>query len=186
VLLTISKVFSFVTTPNQPILLFTYEYEQTLTLIWSYILIYNASLLPIFIVLFQLTSSHVKTINFLGTIGAHYTLTKILIVAFLSAAGIPPFVGFFSKIFIFTLLCNSYFSFLFLILFIFIFIGLYFYMQTIRFLNTSNQQNCNSVFDRSTRIVPAAYYLCFPLTFSLVFGFLVLDDVLVFVKWCFI
>jgi len=167
-------------------LLFTYEYEQTLTLIWSYIFIYNISLLPIFVVLFQLTSSYVKTINFLNMIGSNYTLTKVLTVAFLSAAGIPPFLGFFSKIFIFTLLCNSYFAFLFLILFLFIFVGLYFYMQTVRFLNTSNQQNFNAVFDKNVRLTPSTYYICLPLSFLIVFGFLVLDDVLLFVRWCFV
>ena len=167
-------------------MLFTYEYEQTLALIWSYIFIYNVSLLTIFVVLFQVTSSYVKTINFLNTIGANYTFTKVLIVAFLSAAGIPPFLGFFSKIFIFTLLCNSYFAFLFLILFLLLFVGLYFYMQTVRFLNTSNQQNFNSVFDKNVRTTPSSYYLCLPLAFLIVFGFLVLDDILLFIRWCFI
>lgn len=167
-------------------MLFTYEYEQTLNLIWSYIFIYNVSLLPIFIVLFQLNISQIKTINFLSTIGAHYTLTKILVVAFLSAAGIPPFLGFFSKIFIFTLLCNNYFVFLFLILFIFLFVNLYFYMQTIRFLNTSNYKNFNTIYDKNFRTNLAAYYLCLPNTFFLVFGFIFLEDVLIFFKWCFI
>lgn len=167
-------------------MLFTYEYEQTLNLIWSYIFIYNASLLPIFVVLFQLNTSQVKTINFLSTIGSHYTLTKILLIAFLSAAGIPPFLGFFSKIFIFTLLCNSYFAFLFIILFIFLFVNLYFYMQTVRFLNTSNVMNCNTVYDKNFRTNLTTYYLCFPSTFFLVFGFTFLEDLLVFFKWCFI
>lgn len=167
-------------------MLFTYEYEQTLSLIWSYIFIYNISLLPIFVVLFQLNTSQVKTINFLNTIGAQYTLTKILIIAFLSAAGIPPFLGFFSKIFIFTLLCNNYFAFLFIILFIFLFVNLYFYMQTIRFLNTSNNQNLNTLCDKNVRISTSAYYLNFPNTFILIIGFLLLEDVLIFFKWCFL
>lgn len=166
-------------------MLFTYDYEQTLNLMWSYIFIYNLSLLPIFAVLFQLNISNIKTINFLSTFGFNYTLTKFLIISFLSAAGIPPFLGFFSKIFIFTLLCNNYLTLFFIILFILLFTGLYFYMQNIRFLNTSNLQNFNNIFEKNVRHVPSFYYFCFPNIFFLIFGFLFVDDIFLFFRWCF-
>lgn len=166
-------------------MLFMYDYEQTLNLMWSYIFIYNLSLLPIFAVLLQLNISNVKTINFLNTLGFNYTLTKFLMISFLSAAGIPPFLGFFSKIFIFILLCNTYLSVFFIIFIILLFTGLYFYMQNIRFLNTSNLQNMGNVFEKNIRVVPSFYYFCFPNMFMLIFGFTFLDDCFLFFRWCF-
>lgn len=164
--------------------MFSYDYLQTLNLLWSYIFIYNLSLLPLFAVLFQLTVSNIKTFNYFSTVGLSYILTKIILLSFLSAAGIPPFAGFFSKIFIFSLLCNSNFSILFPLFFILIFTGLYFYMQNVRFLNTSNVQNSNIQFDKTNRIVLHFYYLVLPNAFLLIFGYLFLDDLFIFIKWC--
>ena len=165
-------------------LTFDYDYLQTLNLLWSYIFIYNLSLLPLFAVLFQLPVSNLKTFNYFSTIGLNYILTKIILISFLSAAGVPPFAGFFSKIFIFTLLCNSNFSFLFIIFFILVFVGLYFYVQNIRFLCTSNVSNGNLVFEKNIRISLNFYYLAFPNLFLLVFSFLFIDDLFIFIKWC--
>lgn len=164
-------------------MLFTCDYEQTLILLWSYIFIYNISLFPIFVVLFQLTNSTVKTIHLLGSVGLNSTLTKFLTIALLSSAGIPPFLGFFSKIFIFILLSSSYLTVFFFLFFFLLFTSLYFYIQTIRFLNTSNTQNTGAVFDKTNRHTPMAFYCTFPNIFFLIFGFLYLDDLTLFIKW---
>ena len=165
------------------VLLFSYDYLQTLTLLWSYVLIYNLSILPLFSSLFQLSITNIKTFNYFSTIGINSVLTKIILISFLSSAGVPPFVGFFSKIFIFTLLCNSNFSILFLILFLLIFTGLYFYMQNIRFLNTSNPLRGTLIFEKNVRLVLNFYYLILPNTLLLLLGFLILDDLIILVKW---
>lgn len=165
------------------VLLFSYDYLQTLTLLWSYVLIYNLSILPLFSSLFQLSITNIKTFNYFSTIGINSVLTKIILISFLSSAGVPPFVGFFSKIFIFTLLCNSNFSILFLILFLLIFTGLYFYMQNIRFLNTSNPLRGTLIFEKNVRLVLNFYYLILPNTLLLLLGFLILDDLIILIKW---
>ena len=165
------------------VLLFSYYYLQTLTLLWSYVLIYNLSILPLFSSLFQLSITNIKTFNYFSTIGINSVLTKIILISFLSSAGVPPFVGFFSKIFIFTLLCNSNFSILFLILFLLIFTGLYFYMQNIRFLNTSNPLRGTLIFEKNVRLVLNFYYLILPNTLLLLLGFLILDDLIILIKW---
>lgn len=164
-------------------MLLSYDYLQTLTLLWAYVLIYNLSILPLFSALFQLTTSNIKTFNYFSSIGVNSFLTKVILISFLSAAGIPPFVGFFSKIFIFTLLCNSNFAILFLLLFLLLFISLYFYMQNIRFLNTSNPRGGNVVFEKNIRLVLNFYYLTLPNTLFLLLGFLVLDDLFILIKW---
>ena len=165
------------------VLLFSYDYLQTLTLLWSYVLIYNLSILPLFSSLFQLSITNIKTFNYFSTIGINSVLTKIILISFLSSAGVPPFVGFFSKIFIFTLLCNSNFSILFLILFLLIFTGLYFYMQNIRFLNTSNPLRGTLIFEKNVRLVLNFYYLILQNTLLLLLGFLILDDLIILIKW---
>lgn len=166
-------------------MLFTYDYEQTLNLLGSYVFIYNLSLIPLFTIIFQFKNSYVKTIHIFNTLSFNLTVVKLLIISFLSAAGIPPFVGFFSKIFIFTLLSNNYISTVFVTFFILLFTSLYFYMQNIRFLNTSNAQNSNIIFEKNIRIPVSFYYVCFPIVFILIFGFTLIDDLLLYFSWLF-
>jgi hypothetical protein len=61
---------------------------------------------------------------------------------------------------------------------------LYFYVQNIRFLCTSNVSNGNLVFEKNIRISLNFYYLAFPNLFLLVFSFLFIDDLFIFIKWC--
>lgn len=165
-------------------MVFSYDCLQTLVLLWSYIFIYNLALLPLFMVFFQLVTSNVKTLNYFSSFNLSYLLNKILLISILSAAGIPPFVGFFSKIFIFTLLCNSNFSFLFILFFILLFTSLYFYIQNIRFINSSNVTNNNIVFDKNNRLVLKFYYFIFPNLFALIFGVILIEDLFIVIKWC--
>jgi hypothetical protein len=64
-----------------------------------------------------------------------------------------------------------------------LFISLYFYMQNIRFLNTSNPRGGNVVFEKNIRLVLNFYYLTLPNTLFLLLGFLVLDDLFILIKW---
>lgn len=144
--------------------------------------IYNLALLPLFIVFFQLTTSNIKTLNYFSSFNLNYLLNKILLISILSTAGIPPFVGFFSKIFIFTLLCSSNFSFLFILFFILLFTSLYFYIQNIRFINSSKLTNNNTIFDRNVRLVLRFYYFIFPNLFTLLFGVILIEDFFIIIK----
>lgn len=164
-------------------LVFICDYFQNLILLWAYVLIYNLALLPIFLVFFQLITSNVKTVNYFGSFSLSYFLNKVLLIAILSAAGVPPFIGFFSKIFIFTLLCNSNFSFLFILFFILLFTSLYFYIQNVRFINSSNVTNSNTICDKNTRLVLKFYYFTFPNLFLIIFGNKGIEDIFIFIKW---
>jgi NADH:ubiquinone oxidoreductase subunit 2 (subunit N) len=90
--------------------------------------------------------------------------------------------GFFSKIFIFISLGDSHFSILFVLFFVLTFLGLYFYMQNIRFLNTSSRLNKGLIFEKNVRTVLSFYYLALPNALLLLLGFLVLDDLFIFIK----
>ena len=61
-------------------------------------------------------------------------------------------------------------------------VNLYFYIQNIRFLNTSNTQNKNSIFEKNIRVTFLLYHLCLPLVFILIFGFILIDDLFIFFK----
>jgi NADH:ubiquinone oxidoreductase subunit 2 (subunit N) len=99
--------------------------------------IYNISIYVVFFTLFQFVYSVLKTIQSFTILGLTNFFNKVLVLVLFSMAGVPPFWGFFSKIFILILVCNSHFFILFPFFFLLLFIGLYFYIQNIRFLNST-------------------------------------------------
>jgi len=145
--------------------------------------IYNLSLFIIFYTIFQFTSFDVKTTQSFNDLGSNNYFSKVLIIALFSMAGVPPFWGFFSKIFIFTLLCNSNFFILFPFFFFILFLGLYFYIQNIRFLNATNGSNFQPIVEHVLRSVPLYYYVINTLLFFIIFGFIFTEDLLLIISW---
>lgn len=161
----------------------SYDVTYTLVLLWSYMFIYNISLVLIFSTLFQFVNIDYKTISSFNLIGIYSFYNKVLIISIFSMAGVPPFWGFFSKIFLFILLCGSTFYILFPVFFLLLFIGLYFYIQNIRFLNATNGANFQPITELNIRNVPLYYYLTITLSFFLVFGFMFTEDTFVIFSW---
>lgn len=170
-------------TKQSAYLIFYFDISNILVLIWSYMLIYNIALYLIFSTLFQFVNSSYKTIYSFLDLGSFNFFTKVLIICLFSMAGVPPFWGFFSKIFIFTLLCNSNFFILFPFFFILLFISLYFYIQNIRFLNTTSGSNFTPITDLNLRCVPSYYYLTWFLSFFLIFGVFFTEDLFILMEW---
>lgn len=164
-------------------LIFAYDVSTVLLLLWSYMLIYNLALYLVFSTLFQSVTLNYKTLYSFLDLGSSNFFSKVLIVSFFSMAGVPPFWGFFSKVFIFTLLCNSNFFFLFPFFFVLLFIGLYFYIQNIRFLNSTASSNFTPITDLTVRNVVSYYYFSLFLCFVLTFGVFYTEDLLIFVSW---
>lgn len=164
-------------------LIFSYEILNTLVLIWSYMTIYNLSLYVVFLTFFQFLHSEYKTLQSFIDLGSLNFFSKVLIIALFSMAGVPPFWGFFSKIFLFTLLANSNFFILFPFFFILLFIGLYFYVQNIRFLNSTSGANFTPITEVTCRNTPLYYYLTFTFLFFLTFGVYFTEDLLLLVQW---
>ena len=126
----------------------------------------------------QLAVPEFKTIHAFSFAGVDSFFTKSLTVALLSMAGVPPFVGFFSKMFIFVLVSNSNLAVLAFVFFILLFVSLYFYLQNIRFLNSSKPSATASVVAGSVRVLPNYFRVATTLTLFIVLGFLVIDDLL--------
>ena len=164
-------------------MILSHETTTTVLLLWSYVFIYNLALFVLFTTVFQLSLTNFKTLySFTHFKGTHVS-TKLLIVSLLSMAGIPPFVGFFSKLFILILLLNSNFvllSFFFLILLL---TGLYFYIQNIRFLNASSSSHLPFPIALNLRIAPSFFYLVYPIFFFILFGFFFIDDLFLLFSW---
>ena len=94
-------------------------------------------------------------------------------------AGVPPFIGFFSKLFILTLITNNSFTLLYAIFFVVLFIGLYFYIQNIRFLHSTNSGELNYTYlSNNERIIPTFYYSTILVLTLIIFGAIYIEDIL--------
>ena len=159
------------------------EINNVLLLLWSYAFIYNLSLFALFGTLFQILNSNFKTLYSFSSLGHSNIFTKVLLVSLFSMAGVPPFWGFFSKLFILLLLCNSTFFLLFAFLFVLLFVGLYFYMQNIRFLNMVGPVTTPYASELNTRLAPLYFYWIYPTIFFLIFGFFFTEDLFLMFSW---
>jgi NADH:ubiquinone oxidoreductase subunit 2 (subunit N) len=138
--------------------------------------IYNLSLYLVFVTLFQFVNFELRTLYSFLDLGASNFFSRILIVSLFSMAGVPPFWGFFSKVFLFSLLCNTQFFLFFPLFFVLLFISLYFYIQNARFLNSTAPSNFTPVTEGAVRSVPGYYVLSFLILFFIVFGALFTED----------
>lgn len=145
--------------------------------------IYNISLYIVFSTIFQFINSELKTLQSFSILGLVNFFNKVLVIVFFSMAGVPPFWGFFSKIFIFTLLCNSNFYLLFPFFFLLLFIGLYFYIQNIRFLNGTSGSDFQPIIDLNLRNVPIYFYSTYSILFFIIFGFMFTEDLFIAFMW---
>lgn len=160
--------------------------ENLIVLVTSltYLLIYNAAILLFFSTLFQFRTSVFKTLHSLSKFNTHNSASKIFIIIFFSMAGVPPFVGFFSKVLIFVLLTNSSYFILFCFFFPITFLGLYFYVQNIRFLNTSKPSTTPNQHNFFLKQSTFYYNITIPVLFFLIFGMFFVDDLILYVSWC--
>jgi NADH:ubiquinone oxidoreductase subunit 2 (subunit N) len=149
--------------------------------------IYNLSLICFFWLIFTFINYNFKTLHsFVGFSLNSFYLFLTTVVLF-SMAGVPPFVGFFSKLFILILLTNSGFFLLYSLFFIVLFLGLYFYMQNIRFLHTSNHKSVDyqsiPLFNERTSFF--FYYFSIINLLLIIFGTFYVDDIILIFTWIF-
>ena len=164
-------------------MLLNYDFLQTMLLLLTYMIIYNLTSFLLFTTILQSVGTNVKTLYSLSNFGSTHILTKILSLSILSLAGVPPLVGFFSKIFVFVLVANSHLGILFPAFFVLLFIGLYFYIQNLRFLNATNAPLKVVPNELSPRVHITYFAVATPLSFFLIFGFCYVDDLLILALW---
>lgn len=163
-------------------LLFNHTLE-TLVIVFFYMFVYNLSLLVFFWTLFQFNSFKINTINSLSDVKSNNFFLIIFTFIFFSIAGIPPFLGFFSKILILIVLLNSNFYLLFIFYFLFLFFALYFYLQNLRFLYSTTKTKLNFFFIQTFALSNIFVFFTFNFLLILLFSFLFFDDILIFFFW---
>ena len=151
-----------------------------------FLLTYSAGVILVFITLNQFDNITASTNFTLYKVRPYTFHQKLLLVAFLSMAGVPPFLGFFTKLSILTLLVNNAYFYLFVPLFVLMFSSLYFYIQNIRVILTSTDDLMDSFsFNKSieTRFTPLLITFGFFFYTFLTLGFLFLDDLILTFFW---
>jgi NADH:ubiquinone oxidoreductase subunit 2 (subunit N) len=159
---------------------------ENIIYLYSYLYIYNVTLIFFFWSFMNFIIIQYKTLFFLNNLKFNFFYTFVFTACLFSMAGVPPFLGFFSKLFILLIASASTFSIFYIFFFILLFLGLYFYIQNIRYALTSQFSNINLP-SQFQLIHFYNYYLLsvFFLIFILL-GFFFLDDVILFFTWIFV
>ena len=108
----------------------------------------------------SLYSKSYKTLYSLSTFSFESSYLFFLTVFLFSLAGVPPFIGFFSKIYLLDILVDQGFFLLYSIFVVLLIFGLYFYVQNLRFLHSTNLKNSAKPFLKNERkSIALLYYL---------------------------
>lgn len=145
--------------------------------------IYNLSIILIFWILQQFINTNFKTIYSFNDLKFNFFFSNTLAIILFSIAGVPPFLGFFSKLLILISLINSNFFLFFIFFFVLLFFGLYFYLQNIRFLYSTNPSKINYSVDNYLRNCPIFFYFTYTSLFFLLFGGFFFKDLLLYFYW---
>ena len=159
------------------------DQNQVFTAILFYTSVYNFSLILFFISLSLIVSSRATTTFYLANLPHYSLLNKVTLISLFSMAGIPPFVGFFSKLLIFVILSNSYMFTLFPAFFTLLFSGLYFYLQNLRLVLTNDTSKTPSILyiqDLNTKLPITITLLMLSITSFILFGVFFLEDSLLY------
>lgn len=167
------------------IVIFVNNSLDNLTALFFYMTVYNFSLLLIFWTLKQFVSFNFKTLFAFSDLKLNYFFLTVVTISLFSIAGIPPFVGFFSKLLILLCLLDTNFFLFYIFFFALLFFGLYFYLQNIRFLYTTGSSNLAYAHEMVLRMPIAYVYHSFTLGFLLIFGMFCMDDMLLYFNWLF-
>jgi len=146
--------------------------------LFTYMFIYNISLTTLFWSIFTVVLTKFKNLYSFSNFSFNHYLVLLFTVLLCSMGGVPPFIGFFSKIFILTLLTNSSLFLLYTIFLLVLLLGLYFYMQNIRFIHSTNSSIVNSPFLKNDRVIVVFYYFSVCVIVLTLFGMFYVDDLL--------
>lgn len=153
-------------------------------MLFTYMFIYNTSLITLLWVLFSTVLTQFKTLQSFNSFSFNSFVLLTTTILLLSIAGVPPFIGFFSKLFVLTLLTNNSLCLLYSVFFVMLLVGLYFYVQNVRFLHSTSQNELSyQYFVENERSVPLFYYFTVFILTVIILGALYVDDILLIFTW---
>lgn len=161
-----------------------YNYNESIIYMFSYMFIYNLSITIFFWTLLNTIVSDFKNIYSLSNINLNSFIVFNLTTLIMSMAGVPPFIGFFSKLFILTSVVNNNFFLFYSVFLLILFCGLYFYIQNIRFIHSTKYDNYNSQYSNlNERVVFYFFYFSIIFIVISVLGLFYIDDVILIFSW---
>lgn len=134
---------------------------MNLAIILINVFVYLISICALFLLIYIFNTKLFKTLNFLKIFKINNFVYFSFIITLLSISGIPPFLGFFSKL-VFVIFVFNKLQIIVLCLFIFYnFFIIFFYLQNLKHVFISR-------FDNNAKTLRFNYYLEFYLIFTLV------------------
>jgi len=153
--------------------------------LFIYMFIYNLSLISFFWLLFTFISTQLKTLYTFSEFTQHPFFVLNVSILLFSMAGVPPFIGFFSKLFIMVLILNNFYFLFYFVFIVLLFLGLYFYIQNIRFIHSTNYKNLITPVLISERVTLPMLYFTNTLLIIITFGLVYTDDLILLFSWIF-
>lgn len=164
-------------------MLTTWDIIIPLHSMFTYLSVYNFTLAFLFWVMLSVLTLKLKTLYAFNNFSfSSYNVFLITIILF-SVSGVPPFAGFFTKLLVFILnIANSFFLF-YTLFFVIVFLSLYFYIQNIRFLHSTNYQTNQVPYVGNERLILTFFYLSISLLIILISGFILFDEISLIFLW---
>lgn len=151
--------------------------------IFFYMFLYNLTLIGLIWIFISFYNKSFKTLFSLNVFSFDSPALMFVTLFLFSLAGVPPFIGFFSKIYLLNLLINQGFFTLYTLFVVLLIIGLYFYIQNIRFLHsTSHNNNVKPFIGVVRKPLVLTYYLSF-WGFFVLNGFIISEDIMLYFFW---
>ena len=165
-------------------MLFTYACPSITALAYAYTLVYTATLISLLWTLKNTIVIECKTLQGLSTLKFNSFYLIVVSVTLLSMAGVPPFAGFFTKLFILSIITNSNLALWYTILFVVLMLGLYLYFQAIRFVHSTRAHDSAQPYllgvDRRTTVY---YDSSMTILLVIICGAISLDDIVLITTW---
>jgi NADH:ubiquinone oxidoreductase subunit 2 (subunit N) len=164
-------------------MLTTWDIIIPLHSMFTYLSVYNFTLAFLFWVMLSVLTLKLKTLYAFNNFSfSSYNIFLITVILF-SVSGVPPFAGFFTKLLVFILnIANSFFLF-YTLFFVIVFLSLYFYIQNIRFLHSTNYQTNQVPYVGNERLILTFFYLSISLLVILISGFILFDEISLVFLW---
>lgn len=166
-------------------MLLTYFTVEHVINVYIYFFIYNITLVVMFWLLLTLLSKQFLTLQSFNNFSFNSYSVFLMTILLFSMAGVPPLLGFFSKLLVFVNNINNSFVLLYPLLFLVLFLGLYFYIQNIRFLHSTNYQTLNYTYLNTDRTILLYNYFSIWIVILLLGGFVIINDIDLYCTWLF-
>ena len=150
---------------------------------YFYLTFYNISLVVLFWLFLSVQVRELQSLYSLSHFRFNHFYLTLLVITIFSIAGIPPFVGFFTKVLVVLTILQQHFILTYWLVTPLLLLSLYFYIQNIRFIYTSGSNSFTYPYLENERVVLIFIY-CTLVSLNLqICGFIWFDKFFIFFYW---